>query len=73
VLDEANARRFAEAMRLKFTGLIGLLVAAARIEQPKNEKVLSILEKLARSDFRMSSDLYLWAQEEIEWFKKWSK
>ncbi len=66
VLDEANARRFAEALRLKFTGLIGLLVAAAKTKRLKNEKVMGVLKKLATSDFRMSSDLYLWAQEEIE-------
>ncbi|MEA2032358.1 MAG: hypothetical protein U9N41_02105 [Euryarchaeota archaeon] len=65
VLDEANARRFAEALQLKFTGLIGLLVAAAKTKRLKSEKVRGVLKKLAKSDFRMSSDLYLWAQEAI--------
>ena len=66
VLDEANARMFAEALQLKFTGLIGLLVAAAKTKRLKSEKVMGVLKKLAKSDFRISSDLYLWAQEEIE-------
>ena len=65
VLDEANARRFAEALQLKFTGLIGLLVAAAKTKRLKSEKVRGVLKKLAKSDFRISSDLYLWAQEAI--------
>ena len=65
VLDEANARRFAEALQLKFTGLIGLLVAAAKTKRLKSEKVMGVLKKLAKSDFRISSDLYLWAQEAI--------
>ena len=33
VIDEANARRFAESKGLKFTGLIGLIVAAAKTEK----------------------------------------
>ena len=65
VLDEANARMFAEALQLKFTGLIGLLVAAAKTKRLKSEKVMGVLKKLAKSDFRISSDLYLWAQEAI--------
>ena len=65
VRDEANARRFAEALQLKFTGLIGLLVAAAKTKRLKSEKVMGVLKKLAKSDFRISSDLYLWAQEAI--------
>lgn len=66
VLDEANARRFAETKGLKFTGLIGLIVAAARAEKLTKEEALDIINKLATGDFRMSIELYLWAQKEIE-------
>lgn len=66
ILDEANARRFAEAKGLKFTGLIGLIVAAARTRKLTGEEALEIITKLAAGDFRVSTELYLWAREEIE-------
>ena len=66
VLDEANARRFAESKGLKFTGLIGLLVAAVKTKKLTKEKALETLNALARSDFRISLPLYLWALEKIE-------
>jgi predicted nucleic acid-binding protein len=65
VLDDANARRFAESEGVTFTGLIGLLVAAVKTKRLKRERGLEVLNKLARSDFRISSDLLLWAKEEI--------
>jgi predicted nucleic acid-binding protein len=66
ILDEANARRFAESKGLKFTGLIGLIVAAVRAGKLTKEEALEIINKLAAGDFRMSLELYLWAKEEIE-------
>lgn len=51
---------------MRFIGLIGLLVAAVKKKKLKREKVTEVLNKLARSDFRISSDLLLWAKEEIE-------
>jgi predicted nucleic acid-binding protein len=65
VLDDANARRFAESKELRFTGLIGLLIGAVKTKRLKKEKAANVLDKLARSDFRISSDLLLWAKEEI--------
>lgn len=65
VLDESNARRFAESNGLRFTGLIGLLVAAVKTKRLEREKAVDVLKKLARSDFRLSSDLLLWADAEI--------
>ena len=65
VLDEPNARRFAESKGLRFTGLIGLLVAAVKTKRLEKGEVVDVLNKLARSDFRISSDLLLWAEEEI--------
>ena len=65
VLDELNARRFAESKGLRFTGLIGLLVAAVKTKRLEREQAVNVLKKLARSDFRLSSDLLLWAEAEI--------
>ena len=66
VIDEANARRFAESKGLKFTGLIGLIVAAAKTEKITRELALETINKLSLGDFRMSMELYLWAHEKIE-------
>jgi len=65
VLDESNARRFAESNGYKFTGLIGLLVAAVKTKKVTKENVLGILNSLTKGDFRISADLYVWATEEI--------
>ncbi|MBU4491316.1 MAG: DUF3368 domain-containing protein [Euryarchaeota archaeon] len=66
VIDEANGRRFAESKRLKFTGLIGLIVAAVRTGKLTGNEALEVINKLATGDFRISLELYLWAREEIE-------
>lgn len=66
ILDEANVRRFAETRGLRFTGLIGLLVAAVRAGKLTKEEGLDVINKLAAGDFRMSVELYLWAREKIE-------
>jgi predicted nucleic acid-binding protein len=65
VLDETSARRFAESRGFQFTGLIGLLIAAVRIRKLTKERAVEVLNRLAKGDFRISSDLYLWAYEEI--------
>lgn len=65
VIDEANARRFAESKNHKFTGLLGLLVASVRTRKIRQKKALEVLNKLTKGDFRISADLYVWAIEEI--------
>ena len=65
VLDEANARRFAESQGLRFTGLIGLIVAAEKSGKVTRDKALEVLDKLARGDFRISAELYVWACGEM--------
>lgn len=65
ILDESNARRFAESKGLKYTGLIGLLVASVKTKRITKENAFEILNKLTRGDFRISSELYVWAYEEI--------
>lgn len=66
IIDEANARRFAESKGLKFTGLIGLIVAAVKTKIITGKDALETINKLATGDFRISPELYLWAREEIE-------
>lgn len=66
VLDESNARRFAESKGCKFTGLVGLIVAAAKSRKITKEDALEILNKLVKGDFRMSAEIYLWAIEKIK-------
>ncbi len=66
VLDESNARRFAESKGCKFTGLVGLIAAAVKSREITKEDALEILNKLAKSDFRMSAEIYLWAIEKIK-------
>ena len=63
ILDETNARRYAESMGFRFTGFIGLLVAAVRGGKLTKERAIEVLDRLAKGDFRISSDLYLWAYE----------
>ena len=65
ILDETNARRYAESRGFRFTGLIGLLVAAVRGGKLTKERVIEVLDRLAKGDFRISSDLYLWAYSSI--------
>lgn len=65
ILDESNARRFAESQGLKYTGLIGLIVAAVKAKKIEKKKGIKILNKLTKGDFRLTSDLYVWACEEM--------
>ena len=65
IIDESNARRFAESKGLRYTGLIGLLVAAVKTNKIPDERAIEILNKLAKGDFRLSSELYIWARREI--------
>ena len=69
ILNESNARRFAESKSLRYTGLIGLLVASVKTDKIPNERAIEILDKLTKGDFRVSSDLYVWARAEITKFQ----
>ncbi|MCL7410437.1 MAG: hypothetical protein P1P69_01600 [Methanosarcinaceae archaeon] len=66
VLDESNARRYAESNGYEFTGLVGFIVAAAKSRMITKEDALEILNKLVKGDFRMSAEIYLWAIENIK-------
>src|SRR3989442_4239322 len=56
--DELPARTVAEAEGRDYTGLLGLLLAGVETGAIPVSRAREIVEKLARSSFRMSSDLY---------------
>lgn len=66
VLDDGNARRAARARGLRLTGLLGLLVAAVERGRLPRDEGIDTLRALARSDFRMTVELYDWARERME-------
>lgn len=66
LLDDPVARRVAEVKGLDFTGLIGLLVESCRASLVSSNKGKRILDKLSRSSFRMTAELYNWAMERLE-------
>jgi len=58
LLDEAPARTVAEAEGRAYVGLLGLLLGAVEQGAMSSSRAREILQKLARSPFRMSTDLY---------------
>src|SRR2546428_1944039 len=58
ILDEIPARTVAEAEGGEYTGLLGLLLAGVEAGAIPAPRARGVLEKLARSSFRMSADLY---------------
>jgi len=63
VLDDLAARREAKARGLRVTGLLGLLIHGARTGRVE---ALAVLERLLKSDFRMSAELYARCRAELE-------
>ena len=66
IIDDALARRTARTKGIEFTGLLGLLIAAVHEKVIKKDRGISILEKLASSDFHMTVSLYISAKRKIE-------
>ncbi len=58
VLDEVPARIVAEAEGREYVGLLGLLLGGVDRRVLPAARTREILAKLARSSFRMSTDLY---------------
>src|SRR2546426_11172085 len=58
ILDEIPARTVAEAEGREYTGLLGLLAAGVEAGAIPAPRARGVLEKLARSSFRMGADLY---------------
>jgi predicted nucleic acid-binding protein len=66
ILDDRAARLDAKARGLRVTGLLGLLVQGARSGRVDRRDALATLEALAKGPFRMTAELYAWAQRELE-------
>jgi len=66
IIDDALARRTARIKRIEFTGPLGLLIAAVQEKVIKKDRGISILEKLASSDFHMTVSLYISVKRKIE-------
>lgn len=58
VLDEVPARTVAEAEGRDYVGLLGLLLGGVDEGTIAASRARAILQKLSRSSFRMSTDLY---------------
>lgn len=65
ILDEAEARAVAKAEGFNFTGTIGLIVFACETGRISREEAVDIVKRFARSDFRMTVELYDWALERL--------
>ncbi|MBN2825276.1 MAG: hypothetical protein JXQ76_08135 [Campylobacterales bacterium] len=57
VIDEKKGRRFAQRQGVEIIGLIGIIRFLYRENQLGRERVLEIVDKLNRSDFRVSAKL----------------
>lgn len=66
VLDEIPARTVAEAEGRDYVGLLGLLLAGVETRMIPPSRVREVLQKLARSSFRMSAELYDEAVRKLE-------
>lgn len=66
ILDEIEARAVAESGRIPYTGTIGLIVFAHETRKVSKEEAIDIVKKIARSDFRMTVELYDWALERLK-------
>lgn len=66
ILDEAEVRAIAEVERIPYTGTIGLIVFAYESGKISKEEAVNIVRRLAKSDFRMTVELYDWALEKLK-------
>lgn len=66
LIDDRNARRYADVHGLRRKGLLGLLVTAVTRGRLDPDEGLQLLRRLAESDFRMTIELYQWAIGRIE-------
>lgn len=66
ILDEIPARTVAEAEGRGYSGLLGLLLTGVDAGAIPASRALKILEKLARSSFRMSAELYAEDRRQLE-------
>ena len=57
IIDERKGRRFAQKQGVEIIGLVGILRFLYVNTRLSREEILAIIEKLNRSDFRISSKL----------------
>ena len=57
IIDERKGRRFAQKQGIEIIGLVGILRFLYVDKRLSQEKILDIIKKLNRSDFRISSKL----------------
>ncbi len=66
ILDETEARALAEEEGIQYTGTVGLVAFAFENRKIPRERAIEIIKKLAKSDFRMTVELYDWALEKLK-------
>lgn len=66
ILDEVEARAIAQAENINYTGTLGLIVHCHRQGKIAREEAVSLVKKLSKSSFRMTTDLYDWAMVQLE-------
>jgi predicted nucleic acid-binding protein len=66
VLDDLNVRKVAQAIGIRFVGVLGLLVAGVQAKTLQPQDAHKILDDLARSDFRMTAELYATTKSAIQ-------
>lgn len=66
VLDEVPARTVAEAEGREYVGLLGLLAGGVRRGVVPASRAREVLQRLVRSGFRISTDLYEALLQELE-------
>ncbi|MBS1263588.1 MAG: hypothetical protein MAG715_00771 [Methanonatronarchaeales archaeon] len=65
VVDDGNARRFADVKGMSHTGLLGVLVAGWEEGRIARDRARNVLDELAEGDFRMTVELYGWAKKRL--------
>ncbi|HYV08968.1 MAG TPA: DUF3368 domain-containing protein [Thermoplasmata archaeon] len=66
ILDERPARTVAEAEGREYTGLLGLILAAARTRRIARDRAVEIIRRLVAAGFHLSTELYDAALRELE-------
>lgn len=66
LIDDRGARRLAEVRNIPHAGFVGLLTEAVVAGRLTRERGVLVLDKLARSTFRLSADVYRDALRRME-------
>lgn len=66
ILDDLNARGVAQALSIEHVGTLGIIIEAVQNGRLTSGEALDILDRLAKSDFRMTAELYASVRTHIE-------